>query len=442
MKSLWNLLASGCTVVVISLCAAPRAGAQSQLLGNASRATQASGTCGDFVLYEPPPQQPMEKKTAENLRSCLESELTILGTITHELNDAKEGVPVEVTLPLTNGQGDTVQEKQPIARLDRYLIREHLNVKSLEEWATWFQANKAGSEATRAKIVAERVRGELDDLLTRRGLRELFSAALISGAVVGNGSALADDSGGEQTASALAHLVWESKHFGDDRFKKLDFSFGGRLGFVPALTLVKPVESSDGATPEDEGKAQAVYQEAFAWDIAGRTSFRLSGQRAAEVSLIGKIGQTILGTQSVLLDRGDRSELAVPVNGTTKAELFYEVGLHYNLYNNPLEVVHGEGSTVSPTFHLDVSWRRDNRFKQEKDLVGFDSPADRLVFRFMIDALKVVDRRQLAEPRRVFTFGFGVEHETSLKGDTTVPSGTKLIFRGDIDLLRALQNKR
>jgi hypothetical protein len=433
-------------VLLVLVAAASPAGGQAQLLGSDSRATQVIADCRVFVRISPEAaerskvlQQRAGSFSAAALEKCLLRTAAVLKQLASELDTKGAPPPAQVSIPEVDPANGGNPALQPISRLNLYLLREHLNLKALEEWVKDLaERSPADPALDRLLPLVEQTRGQLEELLALRGLRELFSAALISGAVVSTGKPVNASSGGEQSADALAHIVWESKHFGDDRFEHWDFAFGGKFGFMPSLTFV--TEEGDSGSAED---AQGVYQEAFVWDITGRANFRLSGTHAAEVSLFGRVGQTVLGTQSVLLDRGPNSVLAVPVNnGTTSAEMSYEAGVQYVLYNNPLEVVHGEGSMVSPTFHIGVSLRNDSRFKKDGALAVFDDPERRIVFRFMVDALKVIDRRQIAEPQRVFTFGFGVEHEAAMPGDALkLPSGTKLVFRGDIDLLRALRGR-
>jgi hypothetical protein len=412
--------------------------AQGRLLMAESRAPLTAADCRPFIRVKPQTFQkapdaskltlsPGQGFDELNLKECFTGLAATLQAIADQFDDAADTL-ARVTL---DGKDVT------LSALDQYLIRQHLNIKNLEEWSRHFKITPImANELDNMLDAAGEVGGLIDKLLSLRGLRELFSAALVSGAIVGTGQPVDGESGGEQTTAALAHVVWESKHFGDDRFSKVDFAFGGKFGFMPALSFVK--EEGTAATEE----AEAVYQEAFVWDLGGRVNFSISGSKAAEISAIGRVGQTMFGTQSVVLDRGDQSVLAVAVpNGAGKAEMFYEYGAQYNLYNNPLEVVHGEGSTVSPAFTIAFVFRNDSRFKKEGDFVVFDSPQQRMVLRFMVDALKIIDRRQLAEKQRVFTLGFGVEREYARGAGEKLPAGTKLIFRGDLDLLRALRGR-
>lgn len=433
------------TVIVASLvymCFGPASAAGQDLLARRNTAGLLPTDCRRFVETNPPKDASPTSDALKTLLACYKTakrELSARAVPTIVSATTADGAPAKVADTLVAANAANTATNQ-------WLLRQHINLKALDRWVgryadTSRRANEWPPELSELLTSSEESHTTLEAMLAQRGLRELFSATLVTGAVVGNGRPVDEGSGGEQTAAALAHVVWESKHFGDDRFERFDFALGGRFGFVPALSLVEPVD--DSAPAESEESPQAVYQEAFLWDLGARANLRANGQKSAEVSLGVRIGQTILGTQSVLLDRGQSSVLSVPIaNGATKAELFWEAALAYNLFNNPMEVVHGEGSTVAPAFSASIAWRHDSRFRGEGALASFDAPDERLVFRFMIDALKVIDRREVAEKPRTFTFGFGVEHEAPLRrGGTTVPSGTKLIFRGDIDLLRALRGQ-
>jgi hypothetical protein len=60
-----------------------------------------------------------------------------------------------------------------------------------------------------------------------------------------------------------------------------------------------------------------------------------------------------------------------------------------------------------------------------------------LVFRFMINGLKVFDRRPDTTTSKPYAVSFGVEYERGFGGNP-IPSGTTLIIRGDINLLKLI----
>ena len=193
-----------------------------------------------------------------------------------------------------------------------------------------------------------------------------------------------------------------------------------------------PREGSSEPTVEGE------YQEALVWTTNARVNWYTTDR--AETSLVGRVGQVRLNSESLLVDRGGQSVIAIPVNNEAgRTEEFWEVGVEFNLYDNPLEVLHAEGGLLNPLFHVSAGLKRDARFKKAGPVAEFDVPEQRLFFRFLIDALKITDERPLAKEKKIFTLGFGVEYERALKGDKKVPSGTKILLRGDFDLLRVIR---
>lgn len=333
----------------------------------------------------------------------------------------------------------------PADQVNEFLITEHVAYKRLKDWVKKARRGikddslRTHTDLVDAQIALEEASDKLHAALDARGLNQSFSAKLVSGMIVSSGSSDAPQgtSEADKQKDAAAHLVWESKHYGAES-RSFDAAFRGKIGFMPALLLVA---DSARATQAD-ATTESVYQEAFVWDVGGKVSYPFALRTGSELSITARAGQHVLGTKSVLLERGGASQVVVPIrNGAGQAEWFYEAGVEYQLYNNPLDVVHAEGSAVSPIFLLGLAFRRDNRFRQDGALAAFDAPEQRMVFRFLIDALKVFDGREVAETPKSFTFGFGVEHEWGTRGGIKVPSGTRFMFRGDIDLLRALRGR-
>lgn len=423
-------------VLVIGANLAMPAAAQSIAVRNVT--AELPMGCRDFteVKYAEASPALQQKATDGTLRTCLENVAANAVAVHSQLLGVAPSEPDTLWVRV-EGRDTGI----PLRSLNGFLIKQHLVYKALKRWASayrdtlttpdeqWLSLAKAVEDADDAVHTA----------LKMRGLNELFSAALMSGAVIATGASELSSVDGERAGQALAHVAWESKHFGDDLEFPVDFSFGGKFGFLPALNFVEVAAADEGT----ESDPETVYQEAFAWDLAGKVNMKLFGSNAAELSGVARAGQVMLGTQSVLIDRGENSVLALPVGDrSSSTEWFYDFGLQYHLYNNPLDVVHGEGTMVSPMFSIGLFYRRDLRFKKEGTLAAFDNPERRLVFRFMIDALKVVDRRELAETPRTFTLGFGVEHEAPIgSGELQIPPGTKIIFKGDIDLLRAFRGR-
>ena len=115
-------------------------------------------------------------------------------------------------------------------------------------------------------------------------------------------------------------------------------------------------------------------------------------------------------------------------------EGFWESGLEWRWFDNPLHIVHYDQSLLSPIFSVSAGYRRDNRFKRAGDDLGqYSDPSARYFFRFQIST-KVVDQRQEGEARKTFTFRFGVDHERPVS-EKFVPAATKFSITSDIDLL-------
>ncbi|MGV3710383.1 MAG: hypothetical protein ACO1Q7_16235 [Gemmatimonas sp.] len=341
------------------------------------------------------------------------------------------------------------------ADLNRTLIDEHADYRNLKTWADDLYDMKQAEQTTRTLLSSSLLRANtsVHNAMAMRGLNEMFSAVIRSGAVVGNpartvpgpssASVQSSDISDKKTADLAAQIAWESKHFDGDTHNRLSLSLSGKLGLVPALTLIKK-ESSTNPT---ELNAEGIYREAFAWDISPRINVVARNTGTPwQVSAIGRIGQVILNTESQLIENGTQSTLVIPVgNGAGKAEMFFEGGLEFRLFNKPIDYVQAEGSVNSSAFTAILVFRKDNRFKKVGDLADFDAPERRGVAGFMLDALRVLDLRDDAEKNRAFTISFGVEHEWAWQRNgvgPSVPSGTKLVFRGDVDLLRAIQGRQ
>jgi hypothetical protein len=328
-------------VLVIGVVWATPAASQSIAVRNVTE--KLSARCRDFTELKYSEASDKTKARAQEgvLRDCIEQVTANANAVRSQL---LAEAPVEPAFLWV--EVDTTPASIPIRTVNGFLIKQHLVYKTLKRWASayreslspgsqeWLDLGKAVEDADDAIHTA----------LKMRGLNELFSAALVSGAVIATGASELSSTDGERAGQALAHVAWESKHFGDDTDTPIDLSFGGKFGFLPALNFVETA-----LTDGEESSPETVYQEAFAWDLAGKVNMKLFGSNAAELSGVVRAGQVMLGTQSVLLDRGANSVLALPVGDrSSSTEWFYDVGLQYHLYNNPLDVVHGEGTVVSP----------------------------------------------------------------------------------------------
>ena len=306
------------------------------------------------------------------------------------------------------------------------------------------EATKAGlnSDSTwvRARKAVDELNVALDQTMKRHSLFEQFSATLITGAVFlqDAGPVEGQEDKQDEAPTAVGTLAWQSRHFGDEEYQTRDISFGGRIGFQPVLTLTEPAAPAEGEEPSTE--LIATHQPALVWTLGTQLNLQHRGVNA-ETTFFGKTGAGHLLKLPKAVDRGEDSILVLPVeNGVGKTAWFWEAGLEFSMFDNRLEQLHAEKGMTSPQFQLQIAWRHDARFRATGALDGFDRPEHRLVFRLMLDAIKVLDRRRLGEPAKPFTFGFAVEHERSIFGgsETRVPSATRIMLRGDLNLLRAL----
>ena len=334
--------------------------------------------------------------------------------------------------------------------IDDLLITSHFRNRLLKLWAKKAVAEKVGTaDGLLARI--DRIDLTLHPMLKADGLLELMAGSVVAGpafGVTGKQSAAAGTSTGAATTSttgtaasssastpnSLAHIEFGSQHFGAENWLPVEFSFGGSFGVQPALTLLK---SAPGAAAPIASTSQ--YQSAFVWDLNSKVHKHIGSN--AEGSAYGRVGQIHLltGNGATIVDQGANSTLTIPLNsGADQASWFTEFGTEFNLYDKALEVVHGEMSQLSPLFNVALGYRFDNRFRQSNlGAVSFDSPDRRLVFRFMVNGLKIFDRRPDTTRTKPFDVSFGVEREQGF-GSNPLPGGTKILIHADIALLKLI----
>jgi hypothetical protein len=416
----------------------------------------AGPNCGQFVILK---ARQLTRDHLTALGSCIDDQTKALDLVLDDIRPfgAKNaGAKARVTVGQTKG-------KLSGAALNRFISRSHSLFIRYEKLASHAVNDRNGplyvgdrdpitspedqkkvDEASALQVSLSALADVLKELLSRRQLLEPFAAALITGGVLTNSSPVTSEQPDNDEQTILTHVVWESPHFGQHHDGPLDFSFGGRLGFQPAFTLLTTREDR---RPETSDEVEADYQQAFIWDANVRLNVQLKDSltTGGEASLVARLGQVNLLDSATLTHRGADSTLAFDLSAG-QAELFWEIGARYALFSNPLDIVHADKTTINPLFEFEALYRRDSRFKEfagaettGRKRVTFDSPEDRLVLRFFVDALHVVDRRSEAEEPQTFTLGFGVEYERGWKGKTTIPAGTKILLRGDFDLLRALK---
>lgn len=369
------------------------------------------------------------------------NDLSQLKTITACLTDLAEAL-------------QRAESAGPSAAVNREIIQMRINYKRLKKWipermpAAAPGQPPAPAEWTAAVKAERQAAANLQLGLRKHDLFATFAAVLITGATLTDAgqpekeenTPPAADAPKVQEASAdaqaLGTIIWQSRHFGDESIRTIDWSVGGRIGIQPVLNLVTstPPDAAEDAPPV----VGAVHQNAFTWNFGVQLHKPVRGINS-EFGWFGSAGSSTLTTLPKAVDKGTGSFVAFPLDyGAQKTAWLWETGVSFNIFDNPLEQIHAEKGTLSPQFQALIAIRRDERFRGTL-FDDYESPTGRLVFRLTLDAIRVFDRRQFGEVAKPFTFGFVVEHERSLATQgTRVPSATRFVLRGDINLLHAL----
>lgn len=312
---------------------------------------------------------------------------------------------------------------------DVYIRELHHAYKNLKGWA------KLLGDA-QSKQAIEELRDSTHALMESRGLRSPILAEFVTGFVrtnVGDGSGAQAGAQEKDATIPAGHIAWSTRHFGGDTESKadtsVDVSVGGHLGFVPALALVEPKDAPQGGV-------SASYQEAFVWDL--ETRLHVHAWRNFELVALGRAGQTLLNSDSTLIQTKNdpAGYIAVPLSGG-EARWFYEAGLTARFHVQSLQSLHEQNGLVAPAFEASAGFKRDHQFEVAQGQVAFTDPTKRKFFRFMISGVPVrgvpADEK---DKKRLFTLGFGVEHEWGSEG---APKATRFLIKGNVELLKALR---
>jgi hypothetical protein len=335
--------------------------------------------------------------------------------------------------------------------VNRQIIQLRINYKRLKKWIPDSAPDGAEAQWLASRKAQLSVARQLDLTLKERDLFTTFAAVLVTGATLVDaaqpetkdakekaGEDAKKGEGAEQGAQALGTIVWQSRHFGDESIRVLDWSIGGRIGIQPVLNLVTATPAAEVPAGENPPVTSAVHQNAFVWNAGVQMNKPFRGIDS-ELGWYGSTGSSTLTSLPKAVDKGQGSFVAFPLDyGAQKTAWLWETGVTFNIFDNPLEQIHAEKGTTSPQFQALVAVRRDERFRGGV-YDDYNRPASRLLFRLTLDAIRVLDRREFGEPSKPFTFGFVVEHERSLStSGVRVPAATRFVLRGDINLLRAL----
>ena len=242
------------------------------------------------------------------------------------------------------------------------------------------------------------------------------------------------------SSSPLAHIDFESKHFGAERGSLVDASFTSSFGFQPALAFFKPHEVTINNEKTTAAEATA-YENAFVFNVGG--NLHVSKFHVGEVSVTGRVGAVNLVNDVTIVEQGAQSYIAVPFGGDN-TRLYGEVGVMANLYDKGLDMAHLEKTSLMPLFHIEAGFRRDPRFGS----VGpqFFNPTSRTFLRVSADNVPVLAQLSDSTEAKTFSLAFAWEYEGPSifgnpgPGQLNIPSGNRFVIRGDVNLLKALKS--
>jgi len=301
----------------------------------------------------------------------------------------------------------------------------------------------------------------LQQALSAHGLTQPFAATLVTAfsihdasaskggagsgptpASTGTGNAATTTQSAGTGGDAAGFVAFESAHFFSEPGRWWDVNLAGLLGFRPTLALVSASPAGSGQ-PSGSGQTSsstaviADYQQAFVWGIWPEFNFRLAD--LAEVTPFLGLGQTILtSSQSLVQQDGNTSIGTIATNQASKGAVFSEAGVNLSIYAQSLEILHLSKGLITPMFGFDAGLRHDNRFPQEGILATAKSPTQRFFIRMATNAIPFQDAS--AADSKTLTLTFSLEYEKPLRGSPTgVPSGTRVLIRGDLNLFKATQ---
>lgn len=326
----------------------------------------------------------------------------------------------------------------------------------------------ASSVATHASKVLEDSKERVSLLMRQHDLSKLFSAALFTGTALSTqGVTLqrqaASTTGRVQVAESevtqpVTLLSVESMHWGSRGESRFDGSVRGLIGFKPVETLASitaaPAKAekaaadaakpaADAAAPELQPGLASILRPALLLGFGGRLGW--FSRRSMEASIVGQAIASRLTSDKVIVDASNPDTLiARRANDTNLTQWAGELGLEVKLFDAPIRLVHAEGGLATPALSVGAGFRYDSRFHPTGSLadLGLDRPERRLYARVLFDPVKFVDSREVGEPGKTLTFGFGFDYEKPWFGTRTssvrVPDSFRFIIMGDLNILRAV----
>jgi len=329
------------------------------------------------------------------------------------------------------------------------LKKIYLSYRSGERWVKEAEKSDRQSPArVTVRATFDQVSEHIYTKLAEHGLTQPFAATLITAFSLNNtgtpqpqkdsttsAAASTTDTGAQ--ADAAGFVAFESMHFFNAPGRHLDIGVAGLLGFRPTLALISP--STDGATATATS-AVAQYQQAFTWGVWAEPNIRIAD--LAELTPFAGLGQTILTSSTTLIENGLNSQVGlVATNGAQKGAIFAESGIRLNIYSQSLEILHLNKGMLTPTFGIAAGLRRDYRFSPSGILAQAHNPQQRMFFRLSTDAIPLQDP---ARADQTFTLNFALEYERpwTNSGPVIVPSGTRFLIRGDLNLFKATRESK
>jgi hypothetical protein len=236
---------------------------------------------------------------------------------------------------------------------------------------------------------------------------------------------------------ALAQIQFESEHFFYDWSKCIShrptFSFGGAMGFVPALVLENLTSTTQVIAKPNN---RPMFQDAFAWNLSPKMNIVTS--HTSQLSVVGTIGQTYLISQVTSFKQGDNTVTATPVSNNVGQSAFYwETGVQWKLLNTDIVNAYiNKTDVLNPPFDVSFGYRHDGRFKQAGDLATFSNPQAYLFFRFNVGLNKIVNwNSATVSPGKGYTFKFGIDYERPIS-DSKMPSATRYYVSANFDIMQ------
>lgn len=326
-------------------------------------------------------------------------------------------------------------------------------------WQRFDRLSSSLGDRSRVTRSYDALSEHLEQALSAHGLTQPFAATLVTAFAVhdasgskgagsstpstgsGNGSSATTQSAGTG-ADAAGFVAFESAHFFSEPGRWWDVNIAGLLGFRPTLALVSAPPTTTGQTSSSAQASAAPtviadYQQAFVWGLWPEWNFRLAD--LAEVTPFLGLGQTILtSTQSLVQQDGNTAIGTIATNQASKGAAFSEAGVNLSIYAQSLEILHLSKGLLTPMFGFGVGVRHDNRFPQDGILAAAKSPTQRFFIRMATNAIPFQDAS--TADNKTLTLTFSLEYEKALRGGVdAVPSGTRVLIRGDLNLFKATQ---